>query len=221
MTRRGIVVIVGLLGALFVGGVSQTFLWRWGLGGVAGVTGSQFMWVLLTFGIAWAGAEGRLVRGGAAGALTGLALIASYYAMQWVADGSHSATAQFSKTGGPAWSAAAIGGGAVMGLLGALASTDSLDRPRLKAIGIVTPAVLVGAGPVLWVLTNSAYLDLGRVVPAAVVFALVAGLLLTYAVRTCGAIPSVQAVAGSVGIGAAALFALLWLQVHGWLYLTF
>jgi hypothetical protein len=215
------VVFVGLLGASLVGGFSQTFLWRWGLGGVADVTGSQFMWALLTFGIAWAWAEGRLARGAAAGGLTGLALIASYYAMQWVADGSHAATAQFSKTGGLAWSTAAIGGGAVMGLFGALASTDGGERPRLKAVGIAVPAVVVGAGPVLWILTNGDYLDVGRVVPAAVVFAFVAGLLLTYAIRTCGAVPAVQALAGSVGVGAAALFALLWLQLHGWLYLTF
>ncbi len=63
MTRRGGVAALGLLGALLIGGVSQSFLWRWGLGGVSNVTDSQFMWVLLIFGVAWGWAEGRVGRG--------------------------------------------------------------------------------------------------------------------------------------------------------------
>ena len=221
MTRRGGAVVLGLLGALLIGGVSQAFLWRWGLGGLSTVTGSQFMWVLLAFSVAWRWAEGRVDQGVAAGGVTGLALMASYYAMQWVADGRHSALAQFSKTGGVAWTLAAIGGGAVIGLFGALASMNGRERPRLKALGVATPAVIVGVGPALWLLTNGRYLDPARLIPAAAVFVLAAGALLLYAVRTSGPIASMQALAISVGIGAIALVGLLRLQTHGWLYLTF
>ncbi|HEX6875651.1 MAG TPA: hypothetical protein VF165_08335 [Nocardioidaceae bacterium] len=221
VTRSGGAVALGLLGALLVGGVSQAFLWRWGLGGLSDVLGSQFMWVLLIFGVAWGWAEGRVGQGAAAGGVTGLALIVSYYAMQWVADGRHSAVAQFSKTGGVAWTLAAMGGGAVIGLFGALASLDGRDRPRWKALGVATPAVIVGAGPVLWILTNGRYLEPSRLLSALVVFVLAGGGLLVYAVRTCGAIASLRASAVSVGLGAAALVGLLWLQTHGWLYLTF
>jgi hypothetical protein len=221
VTRRGGVVAGGLLGALVVGGVSQTFLWRWGLGGLATVTGSQFMWVLLTFGVAWAWAGSRVHRGAAAGGATGLALIGSYYAMQWVADGQHAALAQFLKTGGVAWTLSAIGGGAVMGVFGALASMDARERPRTKALGIVTPAVIVIVGPALWLLTNGDHLVRARLLPAAAVFVLAGGALLLYAVRTCGPLASSRAVLISVGNGAIALVGLLWMQTHGWLYLTF
>jgi hypothetical protein len=179
------------------------------------------MWVLLAFSVAWGWAEGRVALGAAAGGMTGLALIASYYAMQWVADGRHSALAQFFKTGGVEWTLAAIGGGAVIGLFGALASMNGRERPRLKALGVATPAVIVGVGPALWILTNGHSLDPSRLIPAAAVFVLAAGALLLYALRTCGPIASIQALAISVGIGAIALAGLLWLQTHGWLYLTF
>ncbi len=221
MTRRGRVAAVGLLGALLVGGISQTFFWRWGLGGLSDVVGSQFMWVLLAFCVAWGWAEGRVGRGAAAGAVTGLTLIVSYYAMQWVADGRHAALAQFTKTGGIEWTMAAIGGGAVIGVLGGLASANGRERPRLKALGLATPAVIVGGGPVLWILTNGEHLGLSGRVIAAGVFVLVGGALMLYAVRTCGLIVSLQALAVSAAIGAASLVGLLWLQTHGWLYLTF
>jgi hypothetical protein len=221
VTRRGGVVVLGLLGALLIGGVSQAFLWRWGLGGLSNVTGSQFMWVLLAFSVAWGWADGRVDQGAAAGGVTGLTLIASYYAMQWVADGRHSALAQFSKTGGVAWTLAAVGGGAVIGLFGALASMDGRERPKLKALGVATPAVIVGVGPALWLLTNGRYLEPSRLLPAAAVFMLAGGGLLLYTVRACGPAASTQALAISVGIGAVALAGLLWLQTHGWLYLTF
>lgn len=221
MTRRTSVAALGLLGALLAGGVSQTFLWRWGLDGVSHVTNSQFLWVLLTFGVAWGWAEGLLGQGAAAGALTGLALIASYYMTQWLADGRHAALAQFSKTGGMAWTVAAVGGGAAMGLCGALAGMDARERPRLKAIGITIPAVIVVAGPVLWVLAGGAYLDPSRLLPAVGVFVLAGVVLLVVAVRTCGPLAVVQGVAISATCGAAALGALLVLQTQGWLYLTF
>ena len=204
-----------------MGGVAQAFLWRWGLEGLANVTGSQFMWVLLTFGVSWASAGGRLAPGTAAGGLTGLALIASYYAMQWVADGRHSALAQFSKTGGVAWTMAALGGGAGIGLLGALASMEARESPRLKALGITTPAVIVMVGPPMWLFINSEFLDGAGLLSAVAVFVLVGGVLLLVAARACGPIACLQALALSIGFGAAGLAGLLTLQTLGWLYLTF
>jgi hypothetical protein len=210
-----------LLGALLVGGVSQTFLWRWGLDGLSNVTDSQFLWVLLTFGVACGWAQGRLGQGAAAGALTGLALIVSYYLTQWVADGRHAALSQFSKTGGTAWTLAAVGGGAVMGLCGALASMDARTHPRLKALGITTAAVVAGVGPVLWVLVEGTYLQPSRLLPAVIVFALAGAALLVVAARSCGTLASVQALAISAALGAVALGVLLVLQTQGWLYRTF
>jgi hypothetical protein len=210
-----------LLGALLVGGVSQTFLWRWGYEGLASVTGSQFMWMLLTFGVSWVWAGGRLRQGVAAGGLTGLALIASYYAMQWVADGRHSAVAQFAKTGGVAWTLAAVGGGAVMGIFGALAGMEARVQPRLKASGMTTPAVIAAVGPPLWIWATSEYLDAARLLPAVATFVLVSAVLLLVSLRTCGAMACMHALALSTAVGAAALVALLVLQTQGWLYLTF
>jgi hypothetical protein len=212
---------VGLLGAFLIGGVSQAFLWRSTFEALTYVTNSQFSWVLLTFGVAWAFAEGRVRAGVAAGSLTGLGLIISYYAMQWVADGRHSALAQFSKTGGVAWTVAAVGGGALMGLFGGLASMKARERPRMKALGITTPAVIVGVGPATWILVNSAYLDVSRSLPAVAVFVLVGASLVLVAARTCGRTASIQAVAIAVGISTVALAGLLILETNGWLYLTF
>ncbi len=214
-------VVSALAGALLLGGASQAFLGRWGHDGLAAVAGSQFAWVLLTFGVAWGWADGRVPAGAAAGALTGLALIVSYYAMQWAVDGRHSAVAQFSKSGGPAWTVAAVGGGAVIGVLGALAGRPAGDRPLLKALGMTTPAVIVGAGPVLWLVVNGAYLPRSSRLPAVAVFMLAGAALLVTAVRTCGARASIQAVGLSLVLGAAALALLLGLQTTGWLYLTF
>lgn len=219
VTRRGGAVIVGLLGALLVGGVSQAFLWRGDFAALADVTNSQFTWALLTFGVAWAFADGRVGAGVAAGALTGLCLITSYYALQWVAEGRHSAVAQFSKSGGEAWTVAAVCAGALMGLFGGLASLRSRERPRAKALGITTPAVIVGLGSTTWALVNREYLDLSRLVPA--VFLVVAAALFVVAVRSCGPRASGYALAVSVGTGAAAIAGLLVLETNGWLYLTF
>lgn len=221
VTRRPLAAVSGLVGALVVGGVAQTFLWRWGLDGVGSVVGSQFTWVLLTFAVAWAWAEGRLLPGVAAGALTGLALVVSYYATQWLVDGRHAATEQFTDTGGLAWTVAAVGGGAVMGILGAMAGQARPSRARWRAVGITTPAVLVGAGPLLWLATQAEHLQVARVLWAAVVFGLVALALLAVAVRVCGPVASLQGLVVSAALGLAALGALLVLQTGGWLYLTF
>ena len=219
--RRVTAALTGLIGAVLVGGVSQAYLWRWGLDGLAGVTSSQFMWVLLTFGVSWGWAHGRVREGAAAGALTGLALIVSYYAMQWAVDGRHSAVAQFSGTGGLAWTLAAVGGGAVMGLFGALAGMSAPEHPRLKAVGLTMPAVVVGAGPSLWLLIGGAYLQTSNRLPAVAVFLLVAAVLLVVATRTCGPRACAHALALSIGLGGVALAGLWVLQTQGWLYLTF
>ncbi|MEZ5097756.1 MAG: hypothetical protein R2731_17755 [Nocardioides sp.] len=59
------------LGAVLVGGVAQTYLWRWGLGGLGDVLGSQFTGLLLIFAVSWAWARGRLAAGAVCGAVTG------------------------------------------------------------------------------------------------------------------------------------------------------
>jgi len=221
VTRRRGAATLGLLGTVFIGGISQAFLWRWGLVRLSTVTGPQFMWVLLTFGVAWLWARGRIGAGMAAGALTGLALISSYYAVQRLADGRHAASAQFFKTGGLAWTLAAVGGGAVMGFFGALAGLDGRERPALKALGITTPALIVGLGPIVWILVESRYLEPSRLVPAVAVFTLAGAAMLSLAVRTCGPAASVRASMVSAGVSATAVVGLLLLQTHGLPYLTF
>jgi len=219
--REGVVAALGLAGAALCGGVAQTFLWRWGADSLAAVLGSQFTWVLLTFAVSWAAARGRVGTGVAAGALTGLALIVSYYATQWLADGRHAALSQFTGTGGTAWTLAAVGGGAAMGVFGALAGRDAEQSPRLKALGISTPAVIVGAGAPLWLLYFEGSLGAARLLPAVVVFVAAGAALLLAAVRSCGLGPSLQGLVVSLGFAAAALGALMFLQTQGWLYLTF
>ena len=221
MTRRAAVAALGLAGAVLCGGIAQTFLWRWGLDPLSVVLGSQFAWVLLTFGVAWAWARGRVAAGVAAGALTGLALIASYYLTQWLADGRHAAVAQFTKSRGVAWTLGAVAGGAVMGIFGALAGRDADRGPRLKALGIATPAVVVGAGAPLWLLHFAANLDAAELLPAVVVFVVAGAALLVATARSCGLGPGIQGLAVSLGLAAAALVGLMVLQTHGWLYLTF
>lgn len=219
--KRALVVVLGLLGALVVGGVSQTLMWRWGLDVLSVVTGSQFTWVLLIFGISWAWAEGRLVAGLAAGATTGLALIASYYVVQWLVDGRHAAVSQFVDARGAAWLLATLAGGAFIGVFGALAGRDARGQPVHKAVGLTLPGLVAAAGPVVWLATNSEYLEPARLGIAAGVLVLVGIGLVAVAVRTCGVRAAARGLAVSAAIGAAALVGLLTLQTQGWLYLTF
>ena len=222
--RRWVPAALGLLGALLCGGVSQTFLWRDGHRDLGAVTGSQFMWVLLIFAVSWGWADGRLRPGMAAGAVTGLALMLSYYAMQWVADGAHSAAAQFTKSGGPAWTLAAVGGGAAIGLLGGMAGVAGVParRPaRVKALGIMTPAVIVGLGPLVWNRLGGQYLPASRQLTVVAVFALAGLGLLAATIRTCGWRACLEAGSIALAAGVAALGGLWLLEAHGWLYLTF
>jgi hypothetical protein len=212
---------VALLAAVLVGGVSQAFVHRTALGSVASVTDSQFLWALLVFGVAWACAEGRIGPGMVAGGLTGLALIASYYIVQWLAEGRHAAVSQFSDARGVAWTIAAVAGGVIMGLFGGLAGVDARRRPRTKALGMTTPGVVVGLGPLVWVLVDHDRLGVTGVLAAVLVFALVGTALFVAAIRMCGPAASLQAAAISIAIGALAVTALLVLETSGWLYLTF
>ena len=141
---------VAVLGAVLIGGVAQTYVWQWGIDWLTKVTNSQFAWMLLCFGVAWTWARGRLSSGLLAGGLTGLGLIASYYCVQWLEDGWHAAASQFSGTFGPAWTVAAIGGGALVGVLGALAGSSGEAQPVRKSVGLSTAALVVGLGPVVW-----------------------------------------------------------------------
>ncbi|RYU15583.1 hypothetical protein [Nocardioides iriomotensis] len=222
MLMRRTASVAGLVAvAVLVGGVFQVLLWRWDLGAISVVATSQFTWVLLAFGAGWAWAGGHIGRGAAAGALTGLVLIVSYYGMQWLVDGRHAAVAQLSDSGGLAWTVAAVGGGALMGLLGGLASADARERSGPKALGIVTAALVVGAGPTLWLLVTGGDLPARGVLPAAVVFAVVGTTLLVHAVRSCGVRACLRGLAGALVLAGVALGGLWWLQVSGLLYVTF
>ena len=220
VTRRW-VPLLALLGALLCGGVSQTFLWRAGHPDLVTVTGSQFTWVLLIFVVSWSWADGRPRPAVAAGAATGLALMVSYYAMQWLAEGAHSVAAQFTTSGGTAWTLAAVGGGAVIGLLGGLAGAPAPSRSRAKAIGIMTPAVIVGVGPLVWSALEGQYFEASRRLPVLAVFALAGLALVAATVRTCGWRACLRAGAIAFAAGAVALGGLWLLETRGWLYLTF
>ncbi|QNN51297.1 hypothetical protein [Nocardioides mesophilus] len=129
--------------------------------------------------------------------------------------------AQFTKTGGVPWTVAAVGGGAVMGLFGALAGLDGHDRPRSKALGFATPALIIAGGPPLWIWVNGQHLNAPGLLPAVAAFTIIGAALLVVNARTCGRVPCLQALAISSGCGTIALGGLLMLQTHGWLYLTF
>lgn len=217
MARRWVPVL-GLAGALLCGGVSQTFLWR-SSPDLAAVTGSQFTWVLLIFVISWAWARGRLPAAATAGALTGLALVLSYYALQWAADGAHSAVAQFTKARGLAWTLSAVIGGAAVGLCGGL--TGRATGTRARAFGIMTPALVVGLGPLAWGVLGGPYLAVSRRLPVLACFVLAATALIVVAVRACGWRACLGAGATALAAGAVALGGLWFLETHGALYLTF
>lgn len=107
------------------------------------------------------------------------------------------------------------------GLFGALAGLDGRDRPRLKALGFATPALIVGGGPPLWIWVNGQSLNVPGLLPAVPVFMIIGAALLVVTARTCGRVPCLHALALSAGFGTVALGGLLILQTHGWLYLTF
>jgi hypothetical protein len=98
---------------------------------------------------------------------------------------------------------------------------DARRRPREKALGMTTPGVIIGLGPVVWISVDHNRLGVTGALTAALVFALVGAALCVAAVRTCGLAATLQAAAISVAIGVVAVAGLLVLETSGWLYLTF
>lgn len=201
MTGRRMFSIAGAaLCAVLIGGVAQTYAWRWGVDPVTKVTNSQFAWLLLCFVVAWARARGRVLSGIVAGGLTGVGLIASYYCVQWFADGWHAAASQFSGTYGLAWTVAATGGGALVGGLGALAGSAAETKPTQQAVGLMTAALIVGLGPLVWFMANGDVLRKDGIWVAIAFYGAVGVLLGTLALRKCG----ISAAMRGLGLGAMA-----------------
>jgi hypothetical protein len=213
MTRRRIAVIAGAaLCAVLIGGVAQTYGWRWGAEGLTKVTNSQFGWTLLCFVVAWAWARGRVASGLAAGGLTGLGLIASYYCVQWFADGWHAAASQFTGTYGFAWTVAATGGGALVGGLGALAGSSAERQPTRKALGLSTAALVVGLGPLAWLVANGDVLHKDGMWVALMFYGAVGLSLGIFALWKCGIAPFLRGLSLGALTSSVALASLLVLQ---------
>lgn len=216
---RTATVSLGALGALIVGGVAQAVVWRWDIDWLTAVTNSQFLWVLLCFLVAWGWSRGQVLPGIAAGAATGLALIASYYGMQWLVDGRSSAVGQFTDSRGVAWTAASVVGGAGVGLFGALAACPAVTRPRRKAFGLVSAALILAGGPATWLATRSQLAPEGAAIAAAT-YGCVAAALLWVALRRCGAREAIRGGA-LAAIVAALVLATLFVLQNSLLYLTY
>ncbi len=221
MTMRRTALIAGAaLCAVLIGGVAQTYVWRWGPEGVTKVTNSQFVWALLCFVVAWAWARGRVSSGMVAGGLTGLGLIGSYYCVQWFADSWHSAASQFAGTYGFAWTLAATGGGALVGVLGALAGSPAEVQPTRKALGLSSAAILVGLGPLAWFIINGDALDKDGSWVAITCCGAVGLLLAGFALWKCGIAPFLRGLALGALSSSVALAGLIVLQNTA-LYTTF
>lgn len=205
---------------VLVGGVAQAFAWRWDAGWLTAVTSSQFLWALLCCATAYGWSRGRLVPGALAGGITGLGLIGSYYAAQWLTDSRHAAVSQFTDTGGAAWTAAAVIGGSVLGLLGAAAATSAVQHRRRRAFGLVGSAVVAGGGPAGWLAAGGEHLQAEGKRVAAVLLALVGAGLVAFAVRRCGPRETIVGGAAALLVALALLVGLYVLQ-HTVLYLTF
>lgn len=213
MTRRRTALIAGAaLCAVLIGGVAQTYVWRWGPEGVTKVTNSQFAWAFLCFVVALASARGRVSAGMIAGGLTGLGLIGSYYCVQWFADGWHSAASQFTGTYGFAWTVGATGGGAMVGVLGAFAGSSAEVQPTRKALGLSTAALLVGLGPLAWYLINGDVLNEDGIGVAIGFYGLVGLLLAVFALWKCGIAPFLRGLALGALTSSVALAVLVVLQ---------
>lgn len=200
------------LWAILIGGVAQTYVWRWGLDGVTKVTNSQFAWALLCFVVALAWARGRVASGIVVGGLTGLGLISSYYGAQWFADGWHSAASQFAGTFGFAWTVAATGGGALVGLLGGLAGSSAEAHPTRKAVGLSTMALLFGLGPLAWFKINGDVLHLDGIWVAITFYGAIGVGLGAFALWKCGVAAFLRGLALGALTSLAALAGLLVLQ---------
>lgn len=207
-----------LLAAFLIGGVAQAWLWRLGVDALTAPLSSQFAWAVVLFAAGWA-APRRSKWAVAAGAVTGLVLIGSYYLCQALADGAGSATAQFTKSRGPGWVAATVVVGAALGLLGGW-SARTAERPVRGAFALLTMAAALAGGPLLLVALYGANLpSTARVVIPVVYVGVGLGLAL-HAVRR---VPRPQLLRGAAGavIAAAIGLAVLVLLMTRVLYRTF
>jgi hypothetical protein len=218
---RAAAALLGGAGALLVGGVAQAVVWRWGVDWLTAVTNSQFLWVLLCFCVAWGWSRGSLGRGATAGGLTGLALIASYYLVQWAVEGPHAALSQLTHSRGLAWTAASVIGGCGVGLLGALAGEPAVRRPARKAFGLIGAGTLVGGGPAVWLLASGDRLLVGQRAVAVAVFVTVGLVLVATAVRRCGPRAAFRGGVSGACLALLLLVVLFLLEEAGILYLTF
>ena len=210
---------LGALGAFITGGVAQAVVWRWDIDWLTAVTTSQFLWVLLCFLVAWGWSRGHILPGIAAGAARGLALISSYYGMQWLMDGRSSAVEQFTDSRGVAWAAASVVGGAGVGLFGAMAASPAVTRPRRKAFGLVSAALILAGGPATWLATRSQLAPEGAAI-GAVTYGCVGAALLWVSLRQCGARQAIRGGALAAVVAATVLATLFVLQ-NSLLYLTY
>ena len=217
--RRTFLIAAATGGAVLIGGVTQAYAERWGVEPLTKIANTQFAWTLLCFVVAWASAQGRLTTGMATGGLTGLGLIASYYCLQWVADGWDAAESQFTHSSGPAWVIASVGCGAVIGCLGALASAPVSEHPTRKVLGLSTMGLVLALGPFLWsVLDDGSLLEASNWVAPA--FYAGVGLLLgALALQRCG-VPAFLRGLGLATVGAAAAFGCLLVLQSTVLYAT-
>ena len=87
---------------------------------------------------------------------------------------------------GFAWTLAAAGGGALIGSLGALAGSSAEVHPTRKALGLSTAALVVGLGPVAWIITNGDVLHQDGTWVAITFYGEVGLLLGILALWTCG-----------------------------------
>lgn len=158
--------------------------WRWHLGVLGDVAGSQSLWGLGSFGFALGMSAGRLRRGVAVGASFGGVAIGAYYVYEWLAYDLHAATSQLAGSG-IFWVPAAVLGGGVCGVLGALAARPPGDR-RLDpcALGWAAMAA-VPLGELAFVLPQTARFATSLVVPFTVM-AVVALVLLALGLRRAG-----------------------------------
>jgi hypothetical protein len=116
--------------------------WRWGPDWLSDVAGFQALWALGAFGTGLT--LGRLFRSALGGAaFAGLAL-AAYYVDMVLVQSLHSATSQLAGSGRFWWPAALVGGG-LMGVLGALARRGSaFGWAAAAAIPLVEAAYILG-----------------------------------------------------------------------------
>jgi hypothetical protein len=217
---RAATAFLGFAGAVLIGGVAQAFVWRWDIDWLTAVSSSQFLWGLLCFYVAWGWSRGRLLPGVAAGATTGLGLIASYYVVQWLVDGRHAALDQFTESRGLAWTAASVIGGAGVGLLGALAAAPATTHPRRKAFGLVGTALIVAGGPAAWWISRGDQLRPDGSAISVATFVCVGAALLATALWRCGPGDTIRGGVPAVLL-ATVVLAMLYVLEPRLLYLTF